>query len=93
MPSILIVKRVVAHAGYDDRDRAGSLLPSAQQTGSALGAALAGIIANGLGFEQMTRIEEFRTAAFRLFAGFVPPALPGCLTAWRFGHRIRTRTW
>ena len=87
-----IIKRVVAHAGSDDRDRAGSLLPSAQQTGFALGAALAGIIANGLGFEQMTRIEEFRTAAFWLFAGFVPPALLGCLLAWRFSHRIRTCT-
>ena len=87
-----IIKRVVAHAGREDRDRAGSLLPSAQQTGFALGAAFAGIIANGLGFEQMTRIEEFRTAAFWLFAGFMPPALLGCLIAWRFGHRIRTRT-
>ena len=84
-----IIKRVVAHAGHEDRDRAGSLLPSAQQTGFALGAALAGIIANGLGFEQMTHFEEFRTAAFWLFAGFVPPALLGCLIAWRFGHSIQ----
>ena len=87
-----IIKRVIAHAAPEDRDRAGSLLPSAQQTGFALGAALAGIITNGLGFEQMTRAEEFRTAAFWLFAGFVPPALLGCLIAWRFGHRIRTCT-
>ena len=87
-----IIKRVIAHAAPEDRDRAGSLLPSAQQTGFALGAALAGIIANGLGFEQMTRAEEFRTAAFWLFAGFVPPALLGCLVAWRFGLRIRTCT-
>ena len=87
-----IIKRVISHAEPEDRDRAGSLLPSAQQTGFALGAALAGIIANGLGFEQMTRIEEFRTAAFWLFAGFVPPALLGCVIAWRLGHRIRTYT-
>ena len=87
-----IIQRVVAHAGHEDRDRAGSLLPSAQQTGFALGAALAGIIANGLGFERMTRTEGFRTAAFWLFAGFVPPTLLGCLIAWRFGHRIRTCT-
>ena len=83
-----IIKLVVAHAGPEDRDRAGSLLPSAQQTGFALGAALSGIIANALGFEQMTRIEEYRTAAFWLFAGFVPPALLGNLIAWRFGNRI-----
>ena len=36
----------------------------------------------------MTRIEEYRTAAFWLFAGFVPPALLGNLIAWRFGNRI-----
>ena len=83
-----IIKLVVAHADHDDRDRAGSLLPSAQQTGFALGAALAGIIANALGFEQMTRTEEYRTAAFWLFAGFVPPVLLGNLIAWRFSHRI-----
>ena len=64
------------------------MLPSAQQTGFALGAALAGIIANALGFEHMTRIEEYRTAAFWLFAAFVPPALLGNVIAWRFGNRI-----
>ena len=36
----------------------------------------------------MTRIEDFRTAAFWLFAGFVPPALLGNVIAWRFGRRI-----
>ena len=86
-----IIKLVVVHADREDRDRAGALLPNAQQTGFALGAAFAGIIANGLGFEQMTRTEEFRTAAFWLFAGFVPTALLGTLVAWRFGRRIGRR--
>ena len=83
-----VIKRVVANAGREDRDRAGSMLPSTQQTAFALGAALTGIIANGLGFEQMTRPEEFRTAALWLFAGFVPPALVGNLIAWRFSGLI-----
>ena len=83
-----VIRLVVAHAGREDRDRAGALLPSAQQTGFALGAALAGIIANALGFEQMMRAEQYRTAAFWLFAGFVPPALLGNLIAWRFSRRI-----
>ena len=86
-----IIKLVVANAGPEDRERAGSLLPSAQQTGFALGAALAGIIANGLGFEQMTHTAQFQSAAFWLFAGFVPPALLGTLIAWRFGNRIGAR--
>ena len=61
---------------------------NAQQTGFAIGAALAGIIANTSGFELMTRIEEFRTAAYWLFAGFVPAALVGNPIAWRFGNCI-----
>ena len=87
-----IIKIMVAHARPEDRERAGSLLSSGQQTGFALGAALSGIIANALGFEQMTRTEEYQTAAFWLFAGFVPPALLGNLVAWRFGRRIGADT-
>jgi len=83
-----VIKRVVANASGEDRDRAGSMLPSAQQTAFALGAALTGILANGLGFEQMTRDEELRMAAMWLFAGFVPPALLGNLLAWRFSTLI-----
>ena len=60
----------------------------AEQTGFALGAAFTGILANGLGFDLMTRAEEYRTAAFWLFAGFVPPAVVGNVIAWRFGRRI-----
>lgn len=86
-----IIKLVVMHADHEDRDRAGALLPNAQQTGFALGAALAGIIANGLEFEQMTRIEDVRIAAFWLFAGFVPAALLGNIVAWRFGWRVGGR--
>ena len=87
-----IIRLVVAHAAPGDRDRAGSLLPSTQQTGFALGAALSGMIANALGFEEMARTEEYRTAAFWLFAGFVPPALLGNLVAWRFASRIGAAT-
>ena len=76
-----VLKTVVA-------DRAGAMLPSTQQTAFALGAALTGIIANALGFERMTQPEEFRTAAFWLFGGFVPPALIGSLIAWRFSDLI-----
>ena len=83
-----VIKRVIANASGEDRARAGSMLPSAQQTAFALGAALTGIIAGALGFEQLTRAEEFRMAAVWLFAGFVPPALLGHLLAWRFSALI-----
>ena len=87
-----IVKLVIGHALPEDRERTGSLLPSAQQTGFALGAALTGIVANALGFEQMTEVSDYRTAAFWLFAAFVPPAFLGNLVAWRFSRRIGTAT-
>ena len=83
-----IIKLVSVHAGHEDRERAGALLPNAQQAGFAIGAALAGIIANAFGFEQLTQVEQYRGAAFWLFAGFVPAALVGNLIAWRFGNRI-----
>ena len=67
---------------------AGALLPSARLTASAFGAALSGVIANGLGFDQMTRPDESKAAASWTFAGFVPPALLGCLIAWRFSNLI-----
>ena len=83
-----IIKRVIANADREDRDRAGSMLSSTQQTAFALGAALTGIIAQALAFEHLTQLEEFRTAALWLFAGFLPPALLGNLIAWRFSSLI-----
>ena len=80
---------VVAQAAPDDRARAGSLLPSTWLTGFAPGP---GIFAHGLGFGQMIRMEDFRTVAFCLLAGFVPRALLGCLTVKSFGHRTRMCT-
>ena len=66
-----------------EKDRAASTLPITQQTGFALGAALSGVVANGLG------VEDADTAAleqvgFWLFAGFVPLALAANGLAARF---------
>ena len=36
----------------------------------------------------MVRDDGYRTVAFRLFAGFVPPVLPGDLIARRFASRV-----
>ena len=83
-----IIKIVIGHALPEDRERTGSLLPSTQQTGFALGAALTGIVASALGFDRMTEVEEYRKAAFWLFAAFVPPVVLGNLVAWRFSRRI-----
>ncbi len=84
-----IIKRIIAAAGPDDKDRTSSLLPITQQTGFALGAALSGLIANRFGISEMpdlseTRLQDLREIAFWLFAGFVPLACLGNWMVWRF---------
>ena len=86
-----VVKRVVAAANADDKDRTSSLLPMTQQTGFAIGAALSGLIANGLGFDGAYGEAEVRQVAFWVFGGFVPFALLGNLMMWRFVSPRRTR--
>ena len=79
-----VIKRVVAAASVEDKDRTSSLLPITQQTGFAIGAALSGLIANGFGFDGDYGLAEIRQVAFWMFAGFVPIALLGNLMMWRF---------
>jgi hypothetical protein len=79
-----IIKRIIGAASVTEKDRAASLLPITQQTGFALGAALSGLIANSLGVSEEMGDTGLRLVAFWLFAGFVPIALIGNITAWRF---------
>lgn len=79
-----IIKRVIAAAPADDKDRAASLLPITQQTGFALGAAFSGIIVSILGLGEDISDESLRTIAFWLFVSFVPIAILGNVSAWRF---------
>jgi MFS family permease len=79
-----IIKRIIANASADEKTRTSSLLPITLQSGFALGAAIAGIIANSLGLSDTMNNDGIRLLAFWLFAGFVPLALMGNLFAWRF---------
>ncbi len=79
-----IIKRLVGTAPAEDRDRAGSMVPITQQTGFAMGAALSGFIANGFGLSEDMTVEGIQRVAYWLFAAFVPAALIGNVTAWRF---------
>lgn len=79
-----IIKRIIGAAPVGEKDRAASLVPITQQSGFALGAALAGLVANSLGVSEDISDEGMRTVAFWLFAGFVPISLVGNWTAWRF---------
>ena len=79
-----IIKRIIGAASTAEKDRAASLLPITQQIGFALGASLSGLIANSLGLSEDMSADGLRLVAFWLFAGFVPIALIGNITAWRF---------
>jgi MFS family permease len=87
-----IIKRIIGAASTAEKDRTASLLPITQQTGFALGAALSGLIANSLGVSETMDDAGLRIVAFWLFAGFVPIALIGNITAWRFVSDKHTGT-
>jgi hypothetical protein len=53
-----------------------------QMLGYALGAAICGIIANGIGFSLEGDISIARSVGLWIFLGFVPIALPGIYAAW-----------
>lgn len=79
-----IIKRVIGAAPESEKDRASSMLPITLQTGFALGAAVSGLIANGLGLEAGSSLEVLQRVCFWLFIGFIPLALLANLFAWRF---------
>jgi len=79
-----IIKRIIGAASTTEKDRTASLLPITQQIGFALGAALCGLIANSFDVSETMSDAGLRMVAFWLFAGFVPVALVGNITAWRF---------
>jgi MFS family permease len=79
-----IIKRLIALAPEEEKDRAASLPPITLQTGFALGAALSGIIANGLGLGTDINDETMQRIAMWIFAGFIPLAFIGNIFAWRF---------
>lgn len=83
-----IIRRVVAGAAPDDRERASSALPATQLTGFAIGSALSGLVANALGFADGIARAEARAVAFWVFAAFLPLALVGVAAAWRLGRPL-----
>jgi MFS family permease len=83
-----IIKGVITSVDTNDNTRASSIMPVTQQIGFALGAALAGVIANGLGFSDASDNQALRSMAPWLFAGFYPLALAGCLFAWWFSAGV-----
>jgi MFS family permease len=78
-----IARRVAAGAIEVERERAAGALPTTQMLSYSIGAALAAIIANGLGLELVTPIDRLQSIGFWIFFAFLPLTLPGFRAAWR----------
>jgi MFS family permease len=81
-----VTRMIVAAAPPSERTVASSAVPTMQRLGYAVGAAIAGIIANGAGFSKGLSPETAANAAAWLFIAFLPLALVGCVAGWRIAR-------
>jgi len=66
------VQRIIAAAPQADREIASYAVPTIQQIGYALGAALSGLVANFAGFSGGVTLAAAQDVAFWVFAAFAP---------------------
>ena len=76
-------RRIISAARDNERAIAASSFSTLQRMGYAVGAALAGIIANANGFSGGFTREAAQGASVIIFVAFLPLASIGCLAAWR----------
>ncbi len=76
-------RRIISAAPDSERAIAASSFSTLQRMGYAIGAAIAGIIANANGFSGGFTREAAQGASVIIFVAFLPLALIGCLAAWR----------
>jgi MFS family permease len=79
-----VVHRLVRHAGPDEKDLAAASPSTIQRIGYALGTAMAGIAANLCGLAEGVSAAAARSAAFWVFAAFIPVLAAALFGAWRF---------
>lgn len=79
----LVAHRIMSGAKTGDETVAASSVLTVQQTGFALGAALAGVVANASGFSDGGADDGMARAAFWVPASFVVPAAIACLAGLR----------
>ncbi|MGE0210340.1 MAG: MFS transporter [Parvibaculaceae bacterium] len=80
-------RRIISSAPDGERELAASSFSTLQRMGYAIGAALAGIIANANGFSEGFTRAAAEGASVVIFLAFLPLALIGCLAAWRLSLR------
>ncbi|MGE3830849.1 MAG: MFS transporter [Parvibaculaceae bacterium] len=79
-------RRIISAAPEKERDIAASAFSTLQRMGYAIGAALAGMIANANGFSGGFTREAAQGASVIIFVAFLPLAAIGCLAAWRLSQ-------
>ncbi|QPC90939.1 MFS transporter [Mesorhizobium sp. INR15] len=82
-----LTRVIVASAPNSEQTIASAAVPTMQRIGYAVGAALAGIIANASGFSEGLNREAAANVASLLFLAFVPLGVVGCLAALRMSAR------
>ena len=82
-------RRIISSARDDERDIAAAAFSTLQRMGYAIGAALAGMIANANGFAGGFTREAAQGASVIIFAAFLPLAAIGVLAAWRLSSQSR----
>ncbi|CAN7375533.1 MFS transporter [Mesorhizobium amorphae] len=78
-----LTRVIVASARDDEQTIASAAVPTMQRIGYAVGAAVAGIIANASGFSEGLNREAAASVASWLFLAFVPLGIVGCVAALR----------
>jgi MFS family permease len=78
-----VIRIVVSSAREEERTVTSSAVPTMQRIGYAVGAALAGIVANAAGFSQGLSGETAQGVAQWLFIAFVPFGVLGSVAALR----------
>lgn len=78
-----IVRRITESAREKEKDKTASAIPTMQQIGFAFGSAATGIVANSSGFGKVVTVAAAQSAAFWIFAVFIPFALVACIAGWR----------
>ncbi|WP_120501961.1 MFS transporter [Roseovarius sp. EL26] len=81
-----IVNRITEAARAAEANETSSAIPTMQQIGFAFGAAAAGIVANTFGFGEDVSALAAQSAAFWIFAAFVPFAVIACVAGWRLAR-------
>ena len=81
-----IVRRIITAASSSEQDVASSSIPTTQQIGFAIGAAVSGIVANMFGFDENMTAIVLQNVAFWIFAAFIPIMLYANFAAWQLSH-------